>query len=176
MKKAIMIIASKDFRDEEYFITKEVLEKGGIHIKTASDKCQAVGKFGGEAKADFLVNDLNIDEFDAVIFPGGQGAVELLDNELSYSIIQKALNKGKIVAAICIAPTILAKAGILRGKRATVWSNSLDKSAINILRENDAKYERKEVVIDGNIVTGENAEFSQEFGEAILKELTKQGK
>jgi len=176
MKKAIFIIASKDFRDEEYFVTKEVLEKGGVHIKTASDKCKAIGKFGGEATADFLINDLNVDEFDAVIFPGGQGAVELLDNELVYSIIQRTALNGKIIAAICIAPTLLAKAGILKEKRATVWSTPLDKTAINILRENDVKYERKAVVVDGKVITAENAEFSQEFGEAILEELTKQGK
>jgi protease I len=176
MKKAVIIIASKNFRDEEYFVSKEVLEKGGIYVKTACDKSKAVGKFGGEATADILINDLKIDEFDAVIFPGGQGAVEYLDNELTYSIIKDAYYKNKLLAAICIAPTILAKAGVLSGKRATVWSTNLDKSAINILRENNALYQRKEIVIDGNVITGENAEFSQEFGEAILKELTKEGK
>lgn len=173
MKKVVMIIASKDFRDEEYFVTKEVLEKGDIHVKTACDKTKAVGKFGGEAEADILVNDLKTDEFDAIILPGGSGAVELLDNEIVYSIIKDAFYKKKIVAAICIAPTILANAGILGGKNATVWSSSMDKSAINLLRENGATYIRKAVVVDGNVITGENAEFSQEFGEAILKELTK---
>lgn len=173
MKKVVMIIASKDFRDEEYFVTKEVLEKGGIYVKTACDKTRAIGKFGGEAEADILVNDLKVDEFDAVILPGGSGAVELLDNELVYSIIKDAFYKKKIVAAICIAPTILANAGILGGKNATVWSSNLDKSAINLLRENGATYVRKSVVIDGNVITGENAEFSQEFGETILWELTK---
>ncbi|MFA5086471.1 MAG: DJ-1/PfpI family protein [Candidatus Paceibacterota bacterium] len=173
MKKAIMIIASKNFRDEEYFITKEVLKKGGVLVKTACDKSRAIGKFGGEAEADILINDLKVDEFDAVILPGGSGASELLDNELTYSIVKDAFYKKKLVAAICIAPTILARAGILEGKNATVWSSSLDKSAINILRENGAVYARKEIVIDGNIITGENAEFSQEFGETILKELTK---
>lgn len=176
MKKAVIIIASEDFRDEEYFVTKEVLEKGGIYVKTACDKYKAIGRFGGEAKADMLINDLNVDEFDAVIFPGGQGAVKLLDNELTYSIIQKTIDKKKLLAAICIAPTILAKAGVLKGKRATVWSTPVDRSAINVLRDNDAKYERKEIVIDGNIITGENAEFSQEFGEAILERLTKEEK
>lgn len=173
MKKAVMIIASRDFRDEEYFVTKEVLRKGGVLVKTACDRPKAVGKFGGEAKADILVNDLEIDEFDAVILPGGSGAVELLDNELTYSIIKDAFYKKKLVAAICIAPTILARAGILEGKSATVWSSSLDRSAINILRENGATYARKEIVVDGNIITGENAEFSQEFGETILRKLTK---
>lgn len=171
-----MVIASKNFRDEEYFITKEVLEKGGVYVKTACDKSKAVGKFGGEAKADILIDDLKIDEFDAVIFPGGTGAVEFLDNELTYSVVKDAYYKNKVVAAICIAPTILAKAGILEGKKATVWSTHLDRSAINILRKNNAIYQRKEIVVDGNIITGENAEFSQEFGEAVLGELTKEEK
>lgn len=165
-----MIIASKDFRDEEYFVTKEVLKKGGIHIKTASDKSKAIGRFGGEVNPDYLINDINVDDFDAIIIPGGSGATELLDNELIYSIVQKAMAKNKLIAAICIAPTILAKAGILKGKKATVWSAPLDKSGINILRENEAIYTEKAVVVDKNIVTGENAEFSQEFGEAILEE------
>jgi len=173
MKKVAIIIASENFRDEEYFVTKEVLEKKGINVKTVCDKTKAVGKFGGEAEADILINDLNVDNFDAIIFAGGQGAIKLLDNDLSYNILKKAMIMKKIVAAICIAPTILAKAGILAGKRATVWSTDMDKSAIKILQLNDAIYERKSIVKDGNIITGENAEFAQEFGEAIVEELTK---
>lgn len=173
MKKAVIIIASENFRDEEYFITKEVLEKGGVHVETACDKSKAVGKYGGEANADILINDLDASDFDAVIFAGGHGAVELLNNELTYSIINKAKGANKILAAICIAPTILAEAGALKGKKATVWSTPLDWSAVNILKENGAEYERQEIVIDGNIITGENAEFAEEFGQAILDRLTK---
>lgn len=173
MKKAAIIIASKNFRDEEYFITKEVLEKRGILVKTICDKAKAIGKFGGEAKVDILINDLNTDEFDAIIFAGGSGATELLDNEVSYMAIRKAMIMKKIIAAICIAPTILAKAGILAGKRATVWSSDMDKSAIKIIQLNDGIYERSGIVIDENIITGENAESAQEFGETIANELTK---
>lgn len=173
MKKAAIIIASENFRDEEYFITKEVLEKKGISVKTVCDKTKAIGKFGGEAEADILINDLNIDYFDAVIFAGGQGAVKLLDNELTYGIIRKAMLMKKIIAAICIAPTILAKAGVLKDKRATAWSSDMDKSAIKIIQLNDGRYERSEIVKDGNIITAENAEFAEEFGEAIADELTK---
>jgi len=176
MKKVAIIIASENFRDEEYFITKEVLEKNGIHVKTVCDKINAIGKFGGEAKADILINDLNIDDFDAIIFAGGSGAPKLLDNELSYDIARKTTLTKKLLAAICIAPTILARAGILQGKRATVWSTDMDKSAIKIIQQNDGIYERKAIVKDGNIITGENAEFAQEFGEAIAEELTKGSK
>ena len=176
MKKAAIIIASEDFRDEEYFITKEILEKNDISVKTVSDKIKAIGKFGGEATADVLISDLNSDNFDAIIFAGGNGAVKLLDNELSYDIIKKTLIMKKILAAICIAPTILAKAGVLQGKRATVWSSDMDKTAIKTIQQNDGIYERSSIVIDGNIITAENAEFAQEFGETIAKELTKGSK
>jgi protease I len=174
MKKAVIIIASENFRDEEYFVTKEVLERGGVVVKTACDKYRAIGKFGGEAEADILISDLDINKFDAIILAGGQGATKLLDNELTYSIINKAQEKKKLIAAICIAPTILARAGVLKGKKATVWSTNIDRSAINILKENSAIYEKKGVIIDGDIITGEDADFSQEFGEAILGRLTKE--
>ena len=173
MKKVAIIIASKNFRDEEYFVTKEVLEKRGIQVKTVCDRVKAVGKFGGEAEADILINDLNTDEFDAIIFAGGSGAVELLDNEMTYLAIRKAMIMKKIIAAICIAPTILAKAGILAGKKATVWSTDMDKSAIRIIQLNDGIYERASIVVDENIITGENAEYAQEFAETIVNELTK---
>ena len=173
MKKAAIIIASKNFRDEEYFVTKEVLEKRGIQVKTVCDRVKAIGKFGGEAEADILINDLNTDEFDAIIFAGGSGAIELLDNEMTYLAIRKAMIMKKIIAAICIAPTILAKAGILAGKKATVWSTDMDKSAIRIIQLNDGIYERASIVVDENIITGENAEYAQEFGETIANELTK---
>ena len=173
MKKAALIIASENFRDEEYFITKEVLEKNGISVTTVCDKTKAIGKFGGEAFADLLIDDLNVDDFDAIVFAGGQGAVKLLDNEMTYLILRKAMIMKKLIAAICIAPTLLAKAGILKEKKATVWSTDLDKSAIKIIQLNDGIYERKAIVQDGNIITAENAEYAQEFGEAIVAELTK---
>lgn len=176
MKKVAIIIASENFRDEEYFITKEVLEKNNICVKTISNKAKAVGSYGGEANADILIDDLNVDDFDAIIFAGGSGAIKFLDNEISYLVIRKTLLTKKILAAICIAPTILARAGVLTGKKVTVWSTELDKSAIKLIQQNDGIYERKSIVIDDNIITGENAEFAQEFGETIVSELTKSSK
>ena len=127
-----MILASKDFRDEEYFVTKEVLEKQGNIIKSISNEKRAIGRFGGEVFTDILIENLNIDDFDAIVFIGGSGAIELLDNDISYNICQKCIEKDKILAAICISPVILAKSGVLRGKKATVWSSNMDKSAISL--------------------------------------------
>ncbi len=176
MKKAALIIASQEFRDEEYFITKEVLEKNNITVKTVCDKTKAIGRFGGEAQADILINELKVDNFDAIVFIGGSGAVKLLDNELSYELARETLSQKKLLAAICIAPTILAKAGVLENRQATVWSNSMDKSAVKILLENGAVYQEKPIIKDNNIITGQDHKAAREFGEAIVFELTKEKK
>ena len=171
--KVSIIIASKDFRDEEYFITKEILESKEIIVKTFSDKKEAIGKFGGEAKVDNLIENLKVNDFDAIVFVGGSGAIELLDNDVSYNICKSSIEEGKILAAICISPVILAKSGVLKNKKSTVWSSNLDKSAIKILKDNGVLYEKGPVIVDQNIITGENAESVEEFSNALIKSLTK---
>jgi len=173
-KNIAIIIAFKDFRDEEYFNTKEVLESRGFKTKTFSnEKGVALGRFGGEAEADALIDDLNVDEFDAVVFIGGSGAARFLDNETSYKVIREALNKEKVLAGICIAPIILAKANVLKGKKCTVWSSDMDKSAVKTLKEKGGIYENKSVVADENIVTADGYEAARSFGENIADVLTK---
>ncbi len=169
-----LIIAFRDFRDEEYFGTKEVLENRGFKTKTFSnEKGIALGRFGGEVKVDNLIDDLNVDEFDAVVFIGGPGATKFLDNDISYRIARQALDRGKILAGICIAPMILAKANVLKGKKCTVWSSDLDKSAIRILKEKGGIYEDKSVVADENVITADNYEAARAFGQSIADVLTK---
>jgi len=108
-----------------------------------------------------------------VVFIGGMGAVQFLDDEVSYKIAKQTLEKGKVLAAICIAPTILAKAGVLQGKKCTVWSSNMDKSAIKTIKENGGIYEEKNVVIDGNIITADNFEAAQLFGQSIAEACLK---
>jgi len=172
-KKIVMIIAFKDFRDEEYFVPKEILEKAGAEIKTASNKMgTAIGADGGDVKIDLLVPEINPADFDAVVFIGGPGCPENLDNESSYQVAKETVFQGKILASICISPVILAKAGVLKGKKATVWSSALDKSAIEILEENEAIYQAESVVQDGKIITANGPTAAKGFGEAIVEVLT----
>jgi protease I len=171
-KKIAMIIASEDFRDEEYFVPKEILEKEGIEVKTASDKTGlARGADGGEAKVDLLVQEVNSADFDAVVFIGGPGALEYLDNEISYKLARGVAEQEKILGAICVAPAILARAGVLKNKKATVWSSALDKGPVRILKEAGTIYEDEDVVIDGKIITANGPSSAQEFGEKILSML-----
>lgn len=171
-KKIVMVIAFRDFRDEEYFIPKEIFEKAGIKTKTASDqRGEAMGADGGKALVDLLVSEVNPTEFDGVVFVGGPGCLKYLDNENSYNLAKEAVSQGKILAAICISPVILAKAGVLEGKRATVWSSPLEKKPIEILKENGATYQNEEVVVDENIITANGPAAAQKFGQTILELL-----
>jgi protease I len=168
-KKAVIIVAFRDFRDEEYFVPKEILEKAGVEIKTASNqKGKAIGADGGEVEVNLLVSEVKPADFDAVVFIGGPGCLSSLDNEDSYKVAKETISEGKVLAAICISPVILAKAGILEGKKATVWNSIMDKSAIKILEENDTVYQDKAVVVDGKIITGNGPAAGKEFGKAII--------
>jgi len=172
-KKIAIIVAFKNFRDEEYFVPKEILEGAGAEIKTASNEMgRALGADGGEVEIDLLVSDLNPAGFDAIVFIGGPGCLENLDNESSYKVAKETVSQNKVLAAICVSPIILAKAGVLEDKEATVWSSTLDRGPVASLKENGAIYQDKTVVVDGKIITGNGPEASKEFGEAILKLLT----
>lgn len=172
-KKIVMIIAFRDFRDEEYFVPRRILEEAGVRVVIVSSKKDtAIGADGGEAEVNLLVEEINIADFDAVIFIGGPGALKYLDNDDSYKLAQETIFQNKVLAAICIAPTILAKAGVLKGKKATVWSGAVDKSSVRILEHNGAEYLSEAVVVDGKIITGNGPGAAKEFGEEIVKLLT----
>lgn len=172
-KLIVMIIAFRDFRDVEYFVPKEVLETAGAEVKTASNqKGVAIGADGGEVEIDFLVSEINPAAFDAVVFIGGPGTLKYLDNEDSYKLVRDTISQGKLLASICISPVILAKAGVLEEKKATVWSSPMDKSAIRILEQYKAIYQDEPVVVDGNIITASGPGAANEFGEKIRELLT----
>ena len=171
-KKAVFIIAFNNFKDEEYFTPKEILENAGGNVKTASNKMgRAVGADGKDTQVDLLLENLNPADFDAIVFIGGAGCLENLDNEKSYRVARETVFQNRVLASICISPVILAKAGVLRGKKATVWSSAQDQSPVNALSEGGAVYEAKLVVQDGNIITATGPAAINEFTDTILNSL-----
>jgi protease I len=169
MKKVVMIIASGNFRDEELLDTKRVLERNGIEVKVASGTLRSVeGMLGAKVRPDILVADINTKDFDAIVFVGGSGASEYWDDPLAHKLAQSAISENKIVAAICIAPVTLARAGVLKGKRATVFS-----SEIAELKASGANYTGKPVEKDGNIITADGPSAARAFAEEIVRALSK---
>lgn len=167
MKKIVLIIPEKEFRDEELMQPKAFLEKNGIEVKVASTTLNSVtGMLGARVKPDILVSDIKVEDFDAIVFIGGSGSGQYWDDPLAHQIAQDAVNSGRIVAAICIAPVTLARAGILKEKRATVFS-----SEASLLTAQGAKYSGKAVEKDGNIITASGPSAAREFAEELVKAL-----
>jgi len=168
-KKALMVIASQNFRDEEYFQPKEILEREGIETKTASSVLgERRGVLGGRVAPDLRLKQVELDDFDALIFVGGAGAKEYFHSTLVLNLVKKAIDSGKVVAAICIAPVILANAGVLEGKRATVFPSESEQ-----LRNKKAIYSEEAVVVDGRVVTANGPAAAKEFGEKIAEMILK---
>ncbi|MFH1957346.1 MAG: DJ-1/PfpI family protein [bacterium] len=166
-KKAVFIIASSDFRDEEYNTPKEILEKANIKVITASSRTgEITGMLGGKAAAEVLYSSVNPAEYDAVVFIGGTGASEYWNDPAAHELARGCVEKGKILAAICIAPVTLANAGLLAGKRSTVFSSEGSK-----LKSAGAIYTGKNVEVDGKIITGAGPFAAKEFGKEILKAI-----
>lgn len=165
-----MVIASEGFRDEEFFVPAEILKNSGFEIVIASDeKGVAQGDDGGEVEVDLTVDEIDPNNYEAIAFIGGPGGAEHLDNEDSYKAARKFYNQNKPTTAICIAPVILAKAGLLKEKEATVWTAPLDKSGQKQIEKEGAKFIDKKIVKDGAVVTACGPEAAEEFGEAIAE-------
>ncbi len=170
-KTILMVIAPEDFRDEELFEPKEIFEEKGAKVTIASTTTEiAKGMLGGTVKPDLKISAVNVGEYDAIVIVGGAGSKEYLwDDEELRAMVKEAYNKDKVLAAICLSPVVLAKAGVLDGKKATVFP---DKEAISELRNYGALYLDEEVVVSDNIITGKGPESAKEFASKICAVMT----
>lgn len=167
MKTVVFIIAEKVFRDEEYLAPKEVLAKVGIKVITASTTTgEAIGKLGLKVKPDTLVSQIDVDKLDALIFIGGGGAEQYFNDPIAHRLAKEAVEKGKVLGAICIAPVILANAGLLEGKKAAVFPSGAD-----TVKKGGGIYTGRDVEIDGKLITGCGPEAAEKFGTELLKML-----
>jgi len=124
------------------------------------------GMLGGGAEARILVNDIVVDDYDAIIFVGGPGASEYFNSPVALNIAREAANKQKILAAICIAPTVLANAGVLKGVTATSFLSE----RVRLIRAG-ARYTGAPVERDGLIITASGPMAAIQFGRAIAEAL-----
>jgi protease I len=169
MQRAALIIAHDGFRDEEFFRPKEILEANGIEVSVVSSSLtEAKGVLGSMVKPQILVKDVQLKDFAAIIFVGGAGSSEYWDDPWARELAKETFSSGKILAAICIAPVTLAKAGVLKGKRVTVWP-----SEAAALLAAGADYTGHAVEKDGNIITASGPDAAAEFAEVIVGELRK---
>jgi protease I len=162
-----MVIPPERFRDEELYETKAALEEAGhvtVIASTRTGPCP--GSRGGTATAAILLGDVKIDDYAGVIFVGGGGSKLLFNHQDALAIARNMDRAGKIVAAICLAPVILANAGILKGRNATVAGTEA-----GTLTEKGANYTGPGVTVDRNIVTANGPKSSKQFGQRVASLL-----
>lgn len=162
MKKAIVFLFDK-VEEMEAIAPIDILRRGGIAVTTAgiNGKKSVCGRSGVRMEADALLEDLDIGAFDIAVLPGGPGTYANLENAPLLEAIGKLNADGKIVAAICAAPVILKKAGVLDGKTYTAYPDTLP--------EVDAVLQTKPVVVSGNVITSRGAGTATEFALSILE-------
>ena len=171
-KKTLIFIAFNGFQDTEYNETYQALARAGYQTTTISSNMGvAQGKFGAKVMVENLISDVNMNDYQALILIGGPGAESYLQNQNLHQLIQQSVQQNKLTAAICLAPAILAEAGALKGKQATVWSSADDHSFTDVLNKNGARYLDQGVVVDGKIITANGPEIVKNFAQELIKLL-----
>lgn len=166
-KKVLVVLPQIDFQDKEYKTMRDALDQAGCKFAVATrDHAAAVGVSGTMVTPDVLLGDVQMDDYNAVVFIGGPGADALYNNENARKIALEAARSNKVIGAICLAPVILARAGVLEGRRATVFY-----SMSRELEKNGCEYTGSSVETDGRIITGNGPEASAEFALTFLQAL-----
>lgn len=145
----------------------DLLRRGGLEVIVAGLQSGPVLASRGTT----LVPDLPLDEvmdgpYDMIALPGGAGATHLQNDPRVLGLVRTMADQGKFVAAICAAPKVLAKAGVLEGRRATWFPNSLDETETRgVTRLEEA------VVQDGNVITSRGPGTAMDFALHLIEIL-----
>ncbi len=160
----LIFLPKKDFNEEEFTIINRRLLKAGKQVFiTSDDHSICSGSKGMKVKSDTSFYNVNVNNFGAFILIGGTGSKAYWKNDALHRILKKFFEAKKVIAAICSSPITLAKAGILQNKKATCCSE--DKME---LINAGIDYQDKNVVVDGNVVTANDARSALQFAEAVL--------
>ncbi len=167
--KVAIIIAHKNFRDEEFNIPLNYFREKGFEVTVASNlKGKAKGMNGTAFEVEKTIEDLQHEDYDAVILVGGTGSDVFWKDKVLHEFLKKANKSKKIIAASYKSPVTLAYAGVLKNKRATVWIEEKD-----VLEDLGAYFTGASIEVDGNIVTTDGPHSTRMFVEEIYQKLKK---
>jgi len=164
-----MIILADGFEDVEAFAVIDILNRGGINIDKVivNNVMMVESKYKIQLMGDQIIEKIDINEYDFLVLPGGPAVkTHLIDDELVLDIVKYFSNNNKLIAAICAAPSILEKLGLL-GKYTAFCKTT---------KEGENYLKNENVVFDKNIITAKSMYYSIEFGLKILEVLTSKEK
>jgi protease I len=168
----ILIMATDGFEQSELFVPLEKLRQAGatVHIaapKKGDIKAWDKDNWGKSVTADLLIDDVDADEFDALVLPGGQINPDVLRiNEKAVELVLDFLDSEKIVAAICHAPWLLVEADAVEGRTLTSWP-----SVKTDIENAGGDWVDEEVVVDDNIITSRSPKDLDAFVAKIIEEI-----
>jgi 4-methyl-5(b-hydroxyethyl)-thiazole monophosphate biosynthesis len=163
MANALVLLA-EGFEEIEAVTIVDVLRRGEVTVTTASLSGKHVkGSHAIVVESDVLLDAVNVDDFDALVLPGGPAAKTLREDPRAQAALKQAAAAGKLVAAVCAAPTALEAAGLLQGKRATSYPGNALPSA---------HYVEDRVVEDGNVVTSRGPGTTMAFALKLVERLS----
>jgi len=162
--KRVLIALAEGFEEIEALATADVLKRAGLDVVLAGLPGTMVkGRSGIRVVTDKRIDEVESKDFDCLVLPGGNpGYVNLGKSKKILELINDFDKQKKQIAAICAAPSILAKAGILDDRRATIFPGM----------ERDVPRPRSgKVVVDGHIITSQGPGTTLDFALEIVKTL-----
>ncbi len=168
--KLLLAIAPERFRDEELEVPKRTFEEAGIGVDIASTAAgTCTGMLGGTAEAAITFDDVDPDDYAGIVVVGGAGSQDhLWECERLVALVRAFFEQGKVVAAICLAPVVLARAGILAGRQATVYPSP---AAVKEMKKVGANLQDIPVVADLQVVTANGPAAAARFADTIITKL-----
>ncbi|MCS7120922.1 MAG: type 1 glutamine amidotransferase domain-containing protein [Nitrososphaerota archaeon] len=166
--KKVLILVDEGFEDSELLYPYYRLQEAGYQVDIVGPKANETyrGKHGCPITANISAENVKVEEYEAVIIPGGHAPDRMRTKRQMVDIVREADRKGKVIAAICHGPQMLIEADIVRGRRATCYA-----AVTTDLKNAGARFEDKPVVVDGNIVTSRVPKDLPDFCREILRLL-----
>ena len=162
----VIVLLAEGFEELEALSPVDILRRADVDVKTVGISGKDVlGAHGISVRADLLPEEVDKDEIDAVVFPGGMpGSLNLDASPYADKFIDAALKNNGHIAAICAAPLVLGRRGLLKGRRATCFPG-FESELIGAVATGEA------VVTDGNVTTARDFRAAVEFGDELVKIL-----
>ena len=173
MTTRVLILATNGFEQSELLKPRQALEEAGIETVLASPEAGTIKgwdnkDWGESVKVDALIADVDSENFDGLLLPGGQMNPDILRLDANAVRLVKEFNGAeKPIAAICHGPWMLVEADILDGRTVTAWP-----SLHTDLKNAGALVVDREVSIDGNIITSRKPEDIPAFSKALMAAVT----
>jgi protease I len=167
VRSVVMVIAHRDFRDEELAEPLRRFKQAGYRVVIAStDTTEAQGMLGMTIKPDITIEQIHHDVYEAIVVVGGTGCKTLWDDDALHAAVRDFYSAGKLVAAMCLAPVALGRAGVLTDLTVTAFPAVKDDIAAC-----GAVYTGNDVEQCGLVITCSGPQAVQEFSESVLNTL-----